>query len=99
MRNPRVLKARLFIALFLALLIGGIYFQTPRTQSGAQDRIFLILITGAAMGVRPMIEIARLFLEEKALLNLGTTYHHHHTAVILSPPTTSPCSLCLCALV
>ena len=85
MRNPRVLKARLFIALFLALLIGGIYFQTPRTQSGAQDRIFLILITGAAMGVRPMIEIARLFLEEKALVNLGTIRHHHHTAVILSP--------------
>ena len=65
MRNPRVLRFRLIITVVLALLVGGIYYAMPLTLSGAQDRVFLLLITGAMMGVRPMIEIARLFIEER----------------------------------
>lgn len=69
-RTPRILKGKIIVTLVLSLLVGGIYFQLPMTLSGAQDRIYLLMIVGAMMGVRPMLEIARLFMDEKPLVNL-----------------------------
>ena len=69
MRNPRVFKGKLIVTVVLAVLVGRIYWQLPLTQSGAQDRVYLLLITGAMQGVRPMLEVARIFAEEKPLVN------------------------------
>lgn len=70
LRTPRILKGKIIITAVLSLLVGGIYFQLPLTLSGAQDRVYLLMIVGAMMGVRPMLEIARLFMDEKPLVNL-----------------------------
>jgi len=65
-----VIKAKLVSTVILSLIIGGIFANVPLTQSGAQDRIFLLIMIGATSGVRNVMESVRLFLESKALVNL-----------------------------
>ena len=42
LRNPRMLKGKVIVTLIPASLVGCIFFQVPATQTGAQDRIYLL---------------------------------------------------------